>query len=227
MIHVPALAAALMVAAAPVSGPVTWDDATWCPSYHTWSGCLTVQAPSQYSVSFDPAQVSFDGNGFTLTMNPDATVSGAVNTQENTTYPLGTTFAQEITLPCDDEGRILNWPAFWTDGTSGHWPASGEIDILEGAHGRATWGIHYVNGLGQPAQQVGAPPGDWCGTHDYAATWTADAVTFIWDGAQVGQVTAKQMEGPMFTDNQNAIDDYAAGWYGGPVTGGAAMVIRG
>lgn len=219
------LLAGLGAMAYAATGPVAWDGAVWCPSYHTWSGCSTVQSPGQYTVSFDPAQVTAHAAGFTLTMNEAVTSSGAVNTQDHTTYPIGSVFAQTITLPCDSSGRIENWPAFWTDGTSGTWPGNGEIDILEGQHGHATWTVHYVNAAGQNAQISGTPPGDWCGTHDYAATWTARAITFTWDGSQVGQATAAQMGVPMFTDNQNVIDDYGQGPYGGPSAGGVSMVI--
>jgi hypothetical protein len=225
-----AAAAALIMAAscapaAAATGPVAWNGATWCPSYHTWSGCNTVQNPAQFTSSFDPAQVTADTTGFTLAMNAAGTVSGAVNTQAHTTYPVGSSWSEKITLPCDSQGRVENWPAFWTDGTSGTWPGNGEIDILEGLGGHATWTVHYVNAAGQHAQSGGTPAGNWCGTHTYSAAWTTTAVTVTWDGAQVGQVTAAQMGVPMFSDNQNLINDYGAGTPGGPVTGGVSMIV--
>lgn len=221
------LATAVITAvfAAVATGPLAWNGATWCPSYHTWNGCNMIQSPAQYNVSFDPAQVTLANNQFTLAMNPAGTSSGAVNTQDNTTYPLGSSWAEMITLPCNSAGQIENWPAFWTDGTVGTWPGNGEIDILEGERGHATWTVHYVNAQGQPAEIGGTPAGDWCGTHVYAATWTAAAVTVWWDGVQVGQVTAAQMGVPMFTDNQNLINDYGAGSDGGPVVGGVSMIV--
>src|ERR1700736_1404749 len=86
----PAVLAAAPAAAA--TGPVTWNGATWCPSYHTWNGCNTVQNPAQFTSSFAPAQVTADATGFTLTMNAAGTVSGAVNTQTHTTWPIGSSW---------------------------------------------------------------------------------------------------------------------------------------
>lgn len=162
-----------------------------------------------------------NGNMVTLAMNDDETYSGAITTQSQETYSLGASWSEQITLPCTDTGQIENWPAFWATAT----PAPGEIDILEGLHGYATWNVHYVNAQGDAASIQGKPPGNWCGTHTYTATWTSEAVTFTWDGRQVGQVTPAEMGVPMFTSPEQKINDYAQGTYGGPSAGGVAMVV--
>jgi hypothetical protein len=222
-----AAAAALAAFAGPAraaAGPFTWDGATWCPSYWTWNGCTADVLPKGYSTTFDPAQVTA-GADVTLAIDPAAARGAAIDTQGNTTWPIGSSWAQVITLPCDSSGRILNWPAFWTTHSSGSWPANGEIDIMEGLGGRASATVHYLNAQGVPSAITIYPPGDWCGTHEYAATWTASAVTFTWDGTQAGQVTAAQMGVPMFTDPQYLTDDYGAGKWGGPVQGGVSMTV--
>ena len=73
-------------------------------------------------------------------------------------------FTAVITLPCTAAGQIENWPAFWLDGTTGTWPAHGEIDVMEGLHGHAAWHYHYLNAAGEDAQvgatvpEIGAAP---------------------------------------------------------------------
>lgn len=226
-----ALFATAVVTAAPAAaatGPLNWNGATWCPTYPypAWNGCNAIQRPSSYSVSFDPARVALDGDAWTLSMNQAATSSGSVTTQNQTAFPLGLTWAEQITVPCDSSGKIENWPAFWTVSANGvSQPADGEIDIFEGLNGRATWSVHYRNAAGQLARIYGTPAGNWCGTHVYAATWTAAMVTITWDGVLVGEVTPAQMGVPMFVDNQVLINDYGAGSYGGPVVGGVSMIV--
>jgi Glycosyl hydrolases family 16 len=230
------LAAAVLLAAgvitatpaAAATGPLNWNGATWCPTYPypTWNGCNAIQRPSSYTVSLDPAQVTLAGNTWTLAMNQAATSSGSVTTQNQTTFPVGSSWAEQITVPCDSSGKIENWPAFWTVSANGvRQPADGEIDIFEGLSGRATWSVHYRNAAGQMARIYGTPAGNWCGTHVYAATWTAAMITIMWDGVLVGEVTPVQMGVPMFTDNQVLVNDYAAGSYGGPVVGGVSMIV--
>lgn len=210
-----------------MSAPFSWQLVNWCPSYHSYDGCDTTQSPSQFTVSFAPSQVSESGPGILLTMNNAATSSGAINTYGEETWTPPTTFTATITLPCNASGQIVNWPAFWTVGTIGTWPAHGEVDILEGLGGKATWTYHYANASGQNAQVGGAPGGNWCGTHTYSANWQSSSITFIWDGRQVGKVTGSQIGVPIASDSMYAIFDYGASpVYGGPTVGGATMTLR-
>lgn len=209
-----------------ISAPFSWQGKKWCPSYGSYDGCNTVQSPSQYTVSFAPSQVSESGSSILLTMNHSATSSGAINTYGEETWTPPATFTATITLSCNASGQIENWPAFWAVGTTGSWPAQGEIDILEGLGGKATWTYHYANASGQNAQVGGAPAGNWCGTHTYAADWQSSSISFIWDGKKVGQVTNSQIGVPIASDPMYAIFDYGANpSYGGPTVGGATMKI--
>jgi hypothetical protein len=212
----------------PASAPFSWQNEQWCPSYHSYNGCDTTQSPSQYSVSFAPAQVHESGGGVQLAMNNSATSSGAINTFGQETFSPPVTFTARITLPCNNQGQVLDWPAFWTVGTVGSWPADGEIDILEGLRGHATWTYHYVSASGSNADQTGTPPGNWCGTHTYSASWQDASITITWDGSQVGQVTSGEIGVPIVSDPMYVIFDYgASAVYGGPTAGGATMGVLG
>jgi beta-glucanase (GH16 family) len=74
------------------------------------------------------------------------------------------------------------WPAFWMNG-SGHWPASGEIDIMENV-GDPRWVNAAIHGPGYcsddgPVERFYFPTGDsatdW---HVYSVEWTPDGLSF-------------------------------------------------
>lgn len=224
------VAIAVMVAPSPgladslPSAPFAWQGQAWCPSYHAYWGCDSAQSPVQFSVSFSPQQVATRWY-VSLQMNSTATVSGAINTYGYETWTPPVTLTETINLPCDTFGQIENWPAFWAVGTVGPYPSNGEIDIMEGLNGQPTWGYHYVNAAGQNDSRGGVVPGNWCGTHTYAITWTASAIIWTWDGAQVGQVTSADIGVPIVSDPMYVIDDYGAGSAGGPTAPSVAMKV--
>ena len=213
-----------------VSAPFRWQGLTWCPTYRTVNGCYTIQqSGTNSSVPFYPSQVTGGGssNYITLAMNSAATETGAVNSQMYETWSAPATLSEQINLPCDYSGRIDNWPAFWLV-TTGAWPAGGEIDVMEGLHGTATWHYHYVNSSGMSSSVGAAVSGfSGCGMHTYAVNWTTSAITFYCDGRLVGRVTQSEIGVPIASGPMYVINDYAASpTYGGPTTGGVNMTIQ-
>ena len=90
-------------------------------------------------------------------------------------------FEARVYLPGVD-GQIANWPGFWTNGQN-H-PEDGEIDIVEGLDGDASWHYHYPDGApGEHAE------GDYTGWHTYGALWEPGKISFYYDNEFVGEIT--------------------------------------
>jgi beta-glucanase (GH16 family) len=212
-----------------VNAPFSWHGESWCPTYRGGNGCYHVQqSGTNSSVPFYPSQVTSTGtsNQILLKMNSAATQTGAFNTQAHETWSAPATLAEQLNLACNSSGQIENWPAFWLV-TTGAWPAGGEIDVLEGLHGKAAWHYHYLNSAGVKSA-VGGPVSGFsgCGTHTYMVSWTTSAITFYYDGRRVGQVTAAQLGVPLASGPMYVVNDYAASaTYGGPTTGGVSMRV--
>jgi len=189
----------------------TWSGFTWCPAY--FGACASVVHSRQYTVGFSPADDIISGGKLALALSGD--MSGAVNTQGYETFYAGTRVSATVTLPCE-AGQVENWPAVWLTGPEGTWPRTGEIDIMEGLHGAAAWHYQYLNAAGAHAQIGGTVPGDWCGTHTYAADWRVGQITWFYDGRQAGRVTAAQTGVQLAAGPMYLVIDYGQGSWGGP-----------
>jgi hypothetical protein len=89
----------------------------------------------------------------------------------------------------------LNWPAFWTNGTS--WPADGELDVME-CLGHGDWTppsdnveahTHYIGGDPglRPAAWTNKMPATADGWHTFGAHRRTDGqVDFYYDGVKIG-----------------------------------------
>lgn len=85
-------------------------------------------------------------------------------------------------LPC---GRGT-WPAIWMLGSTGTWPAGGELDIMEqtGKEPAKVFStVHTTSGSGANGKGADTQVPDACTAfHDYQMLWTRDSVTFGIDG---------------------------------------------
>ena len=211
-----------------VSAPFAWQHAVWCPTYSEDSGCNNIQHNNKARVAFSPSQVVSTKtlNYILLKINSGATVSGAINTYSHEIWQTPTTLSEEINLACNSSGQVENWPAFWLD-TTKSWPAGGEIDVMEGLGGVVAWHYHYLSRSGAISSIGEAVPGfSGCGTHTYTVRWTSEAITFYYDGKQVGRVVQSEIGVPIASGPMYVINSYgASAIYGGPTTGGANMGI--
>lgn len=101
-------------------------------------------------------------------------------------------------LPC---GMGL-WPAIWTLGTKGAWPADGEIDIMEQKGwepGRILGTAHMQAFNGGNGKGSSTMVADTCGSfHKYQVKWTTDAI--VWG---VDDVNFYQYAKPAGATNAN------------------------
>lgn len=160
-------------------------------------------SPTCASVSTSTLKLSADKRNMTVNGHTYPYTSGLVSTNGKHSFTSGY-FEAKITLPASSAGKIANFPAFWLDGQN--WPADGEIDIMEGLGGLASYHTHY------PAGATGSTSNlDYTGTHVYAAYWDGKGCTFFYDGVRVGAATLPGTSGsPMYI-----VLNYGVGGAGG------------
>ncbi|NOH02812.1 MAG: glycoside hydrolase family 16 protein [Chloroflexi bacterium] len=141
-------------------------------------------------------------------------VSGRINTRAKFEFTHGSVAAR-IRLPV---GAGL-WPAFWTMGAEGRWPACGEMDIME-CVGEQDWTGVAVHGPGYSGEtplvnkKYFPQPIDVTQWHIYSLDWTSNDLLFEIDGELVYRVTRPMVEfyGKWVFDGSNyLIFDFALG----------------
>jgi hypothetical protein len=153
------------------------DTSMWTPG---WFGTgITGPVNSGEHQGYDSANVTEPGDG---TLHLALTSAHGALVSSNTHFSFASPGAYEarVYLP-GSAGDLYDWPAAWTDGQS--WPADGEIDAVEGLGTPDTPCFHVHTSAGGPG---GCPAGDFTGWHTYGFQWTGTAVTFYYDGADVG-----------------------------------------
>ena len=157
-----------------------------------WFGSgITNGVNSLNQACMDPAQVSVSGGALNLTAitktetcagvtQPYA--SGMVTTNGLFDFTYGYMEAR-VWLP--GTGGVADWPAFWTIGPT--WPASGEIDVMEGMGGLVSAHLHNGNSSTGPLTMGGTFTGGW---HTFACDWEPGSLTFYYDGTNIGSFTS-------------------------------------
>jgi beta-glucanase (GH16 family) len=91
-------------------------------------------------------------------------------------------FEARAKLPCG----VGTWPAIWTLGVDGEWPAGGELDILEHVGRdpqRVFSAVHTPSNSGANGKSEGQTLTTACSQfHNYQMHWTPDGVRFGVDG---------------------------------------------
>jgi beta-glucanase (GH16 family) len=168
----------------------------------------------------DSSNVSVSGGYLDLTLaanrtgalvssNPDDGAPGHVGFQFTYGYA-----EARIYLPPAPGELAANWAAFWTDGQN--WPADGEMDIMETLNGEACY--HFHSSAGAPGACL---TGNYSGWHTYGAEWSANSVTYYYDGTEVGTITEGITGEPMYLILENSL----SGSYGGPSVLPATMQV--
>jgi beta-glucanase (GH16 family) len=130
-------------------------------------------------------------------------------------------FEVRAKMPCG----AGTWPAIWTLGSTGWWPAGGEIDILEhfqGTHTLAAANVHWEeNGTHREVSPQYRDVSTICSDfHNYWLKWTADAIVIGVDGDTMLSVSKQAIaEGRWPFDNRQflLLNLAVGGFGGGPV----------
>jgi beta-glucanase (GH16 family) len=215
----------------PVGMPGTWtlrfadefssglDTSKWNVG---WFGTGVTKAPNGAEwACMDPANVRVANGELQLSLasrqqscggTTQPYSGGLVNTNGKFEFSYG---AYEVRAWLPGTGGVMaNWPAIWADGQN--WPTDGEIDVMEGLGGQACWHFHYTGG-GPGGCASGTYFGGW---HTFAANWEPGAITYYYDGVQVGRLTSGITSAPEYLILANS-----TGQWGGPTLTPATMRV--
>lgn len=110
------------------------------------------------------------------------------------------------------------WPAFWLLPVQHIWPP--ELDVVEAFGNGGTryhWGAATATSLGNKGDWVDVPAVLTGGYHRYGVDWTAETLTFYFDGTEVARTpTPADMNQPMYLIANLAVGGH---WAGNPSLG--------
>ncbi|MFT8246751.1 carbohydrate-binding domain-containing protein [Roseomonas sp. BN140053] len=198
----------------------TWSTHYWWGSgERTLSGNGEMQFYSDASVGTNPFSTGDGALHITAAISSDPSATGGLPFTSGMITTEGT-FAQtygyyemRAKLP---EGQGV-WPAFWFMAQDHTWPP--EIDVLE-TFGDKPNQLHWASHTGPDNTTTG----DWTNVladltdsyHTYGLRWTADTLTYYFDGEEVAQIaTPADMHKPMYMIVNLAV---GSGWGGAPTT---------
>jgi len=93
------------------------------------------------------------------------------------------------------------WPAFWTLGLKGRWPANGEIDIMEYYKGKLLANIASIGNYKKPkwfsttkpVQELGGA--DWAKKfHTWRMDWDSESISLFVDNTLLNKVLLSQLQ---------------------------------
>lgn len=125
------------------------------------------------------------------------------------------------------------WPAFWTLGVSGRWPANGEIDVMEYYKGKVLANIASMGGNGQPkwfstTKSVQAMGGkEWAKEfHIWRMDWDSEFISLFVDDILLNKVALSKLQNengktvnPFMQKHYLLLNLAMGGMNGGDVTG--------
>ncbi len=197
------------------------DRTTWQPNWLGEAASDVTPAPNSSDLSCAaPSQVAVAGGLLELAaVRRRCTAdngtryryaSGVVTTVDSFRFTYGYVEAR-VDLPAQG-GTPVNFPAVWADGT-GHWPSTGELDVLEVLHSCGPGlSYHFHSDLGSSGGCVRLPRA--AGWHTVGADWQHGAVTYYYDGHEVGKISSGITGRPMFLILDNSVNPGT----GGPVS---------
>lgn len=198
---------------------------TWQP-YDGW-GNRTLSGNGELQLYVDPQYKGLGLNPFSvnngvLTISASkvsSTVASQLGGYQYTSGMLSThaSFAQqygyfEMRAQMTDEQGM--WPAFWMLATDGTWPP--ELDIVE-VVGKDPYSVHQSVHTGAATDSGNTTTSSTnlaSGFHTYGMDWTADKITFYFDGqATYSRATPADMHAPMYMMVNMAV---GGSWPGSP-----------
>jgi beta-glucanase (GH16 family) len=198
------------------------DTSKWAPGWYATDPATSITDPvNPTEACLNPANVSVGSGVLSLTMASGTCVSESsktysYSTGQVTTAPSGGDDGilfdflhgyMEARVDLPGSGSIANWPAFWATGvitgSPNYWPATGEIDALEGLGGGA-YGHWHGPTPGAPMTDDSfgvspTTPNSFTGWHVYGVAWTSSVITWYYDGVAIGSGTPAEVTStPMY-----------------------------